>query len=118
MLEESLERIMHIREMLESFSAIYSYLTSRGRDPINAGNMREELYRRELDEWRGLLMWGLVCDDKTRDRLKAAAYERFLSDKMCINKWLFNGENPSSWLTRDEQEFRDTVKKLFKPSEQ
>ena len=118
MLEQALERIMHVREMQESFSSAYSYLSNAGRDPISAGNMREELYRRELDEWRGLFMWGLVCDEKTRDRVKAAAYERFLSDKMCVNKWLFNDENPKSWLTKDENEFRASVKELFKPSKQ
>lgn len=116
MLEQSLERIMHIREMLEAFGAIRSYLTNKGRDyACNFGDVQAELYRRELEEWRGLLMWGLVCDRSTQDRVKAAAYERFLSDKMDVTSWMFNGENPSSWLTKDEEEFRKSVKELFNP---
>lgn len=113
MLEQALERIMHIREMIESFHAIRSYLTNRGRDSINCGTIHEELYRRELDEWQGLLMWGLICDNDTRDRLKAAAYDRFLADRMDVRKWMFGGDEPSSWLVAEEDEFRKNVRELF-----
>lgn len=113
MLEQSLERISHIREMLESFHAIRSYLTNDGRVTIDCGVINEELYRRELEEWRGLLMWGLICDENTRDRLKAAAYERFLSDRMDVRKWMFHGEEPFSWLSKDEEDFRKNVRELF-----
>ena len=118
MLEESLQRIMYVRNMLESFGNIQSYLTNRGQNnSCNFGSVREELYRRELDEWRGLFMWGLVCDESTKERIKAAAYERFLSDKMDVSNWMFNGENPSSWFVKDEEEFRKNVKELFKPKD-
>jgi len=113
MIEEALGRIMQVREMIESFGAIKSYLTNHGRDNINCGSIYEELYRRELDEWRGLLMWGLIVDHDTRDRIKKAAYQRFLSQKMCVNKWMFNDGNPSSWLTATEEEFRKMVKEEF-----
>ena len=115
LLEESLERIMHVREMIESFGAITSYLSNHGRESINQGDILSMLYERELNEWRGLFMWGLVADEKTRDRVKAAAHERFLSDRMHVAHWMFNGENPSSWLVKDEEEFRAATKEMFAP---
>lgn len=116
MLEEAMERIAYVRELQENLGVIQRFLGG-GREYVNEGDLRSKLYERELDEWRGLFMWGLVCDESTRERVKAAAYERFLSDKMCVNHYLFNGENPHSWLTKDEEEFRKSVKELFKPRE-
>jgi len=113
MIEEALGRIMNIREMIEAFGAVKSYLTNHGRDKVDCGSIYEELFRRELDEWRGLLMWGLVADSNTQDRLKKAAYARFLSQKMCVRKWMFNDGEPARWLTATEEEFRKMIKEEF-----
>jgi hypothetical protein len=114
MVEESLTRIMQIREMIDSFGLVKSFLMRRGDErDINCGNIYEKLYERELDEWRGLFMWGLITDEPTRDRIKAAAYERFLSEKKGVHQWMFNGENPSKWLASTEDEFREFLKEEF-----
>lgn len=118
MMEQILGRIMNIREMIESLSVIRSFVTNGGKENLNEGNFREELYRRELDEWRGLMMWGLVCDEKDRQRLKAAAYERFIGERMDVRRWIFDGSEPSSWMVKDEENFRKQAKELFKPDEQ
>jgi hypothetical protein len=72
----------------------------------------------ELDEWRSLLLWGMVADQELQDRVKAAAHERFLADRMDVAKWFTGKENPSRYLTADDEEFRAMAKKAFAPKKQ
>jgi len=64
------------------------------------------LMRIELEQWRKLFMWALTIDSDTQDRIKAAAHERFLFDRMCVDQYFSNGRTPSAWLAADEDEFR------------
>lgn len=73
------------------------------------------LMERELKLWRGLLMWGLVADHKTQERLRAAAHERFLADDMDVREWFSMG-GESSWLTATEEDFRAMARKHFQPT--
>lgn len=119
MTEDVMLRIMQIREMQTAYLACTTALSRRNHDYKQGdGKVFLDLMQWELDEWRGLLMWGLVADQDTQDRIKAAAHERFLSDKMDVSKWFTGDENPSRYLTADAEEFRAMAKKAFAPREE
>ena len=116
MIEEAMNRIMQVREMQEAYLACTSALQRKHSDyKLGDGKVFNDLMAWELEEWRGLLMWGMLVDQKTKDRIKAAAHERFLSDRMHVADWFNNGINPRSWLTCDEKEFRKMAKEAFSP---
>ncbi len=73
------------------------------------------LMRIELEQWRKLFMWALTIDSDTKDRIKAAAHERFLFDRMCVDQYFSNGRTPSAWLAADEDEFRRMAREMFAP---
>lgn len=110
--EKTLSRIMLLQKHQESvMAAVHCVLNERD---CNFGNLIEVLYRAEVKEWRNLFMFGLVVDDETRDRIKVAAYERFLDDHIHVsNFWT----NSSDWLHSSEEEFRRMCKSLFAPAE-
>lgn len=60
-------------------------------------------------------MFGMVVDEKTRERIRAAAYENFLNDHMHIASYF--GATSGGWLCADEEEFRRMCKELFAPKE-
>ena len=116
MLEEAMGRIMQIREMQESYVACVHALRRGDRDyQAGDGKVLNDLIAWELKEWRSLLLWGIVCDQATQDRVKAAVHERFLSDRMDVSEWFNNGISPGKWLTADEDEFRKMAKDEFSP---
>lgn len=118
MTEDVMLRIMQIREMQTAYLACTTALQRRNSDYKQGdGKVFSDLMQWELDEWRGLLMWGIVADQETQDRIKAAAHERFLSDKMDVSKWFTGDVNPSRYLTADHEEFRAMAKKAFAPRE-
>jgi len=53
-----------------------------------AQTLQDILTQQELEEWRILMMWGLVVDTATRDRLKVAAMERFLSREQDVSYYI------------------------------
>lgn len=67
----------------------------------------------ELEHWHSLFMFGLVVPDEIKDRIKAAAYERFLNEKASIMEFAYCGEIPSSWFTKDEEEFRKLLRERY-----
>lgn len=83
---------------------------------IDCGNLHRELLDSELHEWRNLFMWALTLGDEARDRIKAAAHERFLRDGMHVAHWLTpEGTTPGKWLSTDEEEFREMARAAFAP---
>jgi hypothetical protein len=117
LIEESLERIellqLHIAAV-DSAKAHLSRLKQWQGFKVDSGNLRSELIDAELDEWRKLFMWCLTIEDETRDRIKAAAYQRFLDQRNNVSQWLNpDGIVASRWLKADEDEFRVMVSKLF-----
>lgn len=118
MVEESLVRISHIQEHIKSVDAAVSFLRNRKRhDEFNTGETRGRLFEAELDEWRNLFMWAITLDGEEKERIKAAAYERFLKDGIHVAHWFNNGVSPGSWLSSDETQFRDMARKAFAPKE-
>lgn len=118
MIEECLIRIMQVREMQESYMTCTNALEKRNLNYNKGdGKVLEDLISWELDEWRGLLLWGLVADQPTQDRIKAAAHERFLSNKRSVRQWLNNDIAPDRYLSATDEEFRDMAKKAFAPNE-
>lgn len=115
--QEVLIRIDHIRHHVESLQAIQRYLQERFsyHDKTDYGTIWEKLHEAELGEWRNLFMFGLVVDDATRDRIKAAAYDRFLKDRSGLMSWISGSPNPSHWLSSQEDEFRRMAQDLFQP---
>jgi hypothetical protein len=120
MVEECLTRIEMIEKCIDDINKISSFLYQkkhRGWN-IDQGNIMSTLIEEELSEWRHLFMWGLTLENEERDRIKAAAYNRFLNNDMNVSSWMNNGINPGSWIRSDEEEFREMIKKVFKPKEE
>lgn len=110
--EEIFIRIEKIQLHIESVLAAVNYL---GRDVPDRGDIVEKLYARQNKEWQDLFMFGMVVDEKTRERIRAAAYEHFLNDHMHIASYF--GTTSGGWLLADEEEFRRMCKELFAPKE-
>lgn len=118
MIEDVMLRIMQIREMQTAYLTCTTALGRRNHEYKQGdGKVFSDLMQWELDEWRGLLMWGIVADQPTQDRIKAAAHERFLSDRNDVSKWFTGEEVPSRYLAADDEEFREMAKKAFSPKE-
>lgn len=119
MAESVMERIeltqLHIRAVEDA-----AHFAAKGRfgQEADRGPLWELLIRQELDEWRNLFMWSITLDDAERDRIKAAAYDRFLKKGMSVSHWLSDdGRTPGHWLVADEEEFREMARKAFAPKE-
>ena len=94
-------------------AAVYYANQCRHKHGLDAGTLRQTLIEEELDQWRSLFMWGLTVDEQVRARIRAAAYDRFLSHGKEICQWLNAGHCPSAYLVADEEEFRKLVDRLF-----
>lgn len=118
--EEQLVKIEMLQQMIQEFSHMTSFLHNLRifEGKVDAGNIHHLLIQRELSEWRNLFMFALTLSDEERDRIKAAAYERFLRDDMNVSSWMSpSGISPSFWLASDEEEFRAMARKAFGPRE-
>lgn len=116
--EECMTRIEQLQEHVKAIEAAAYCLRARKRQrQVEFGNLIDSLISDELDEWRNLALWGLTLDDAERDRIKAAAHQRFLRDGISVGTWLNNGVEPSQWLVSDEEEFRDMARKAFGPKD-
>jgi len=116
MLTESMERIDLLQRHIEAVESATSYLSRlRQTVPVGVDSLRQALIEEELKEWRNLFLWGLVVDQDTRDRVKAAAHDRFLRDEIDVGHWLNRGNSPGSWLVADEEKFRAMARKKFAP---
>jgi len=112
--KECMERINVLQEHIMAVENAARYISSATyRERVINSNLRELLIEEELEEWRNLCMWGLTVDDKTRDRIKVAARQRFLRDDISVAHWLNNGVMPGHWLVADEDEFKEMAKKAF-----
>lgn len=109
-IEEIFARIQKYQLHIECVHAAFNTL---GRDGINRGNIIEKLYEAQSREWQSLFMFGLVVDEKIKDRIKAAAYESFLNDHIHVAQYF--SQNSSSWFSSDEDEFRKMCRTLFAP---
>lgn len=118
MVTQCLERIDLWQEHIRAVQAAQYRLgeTRRGKDPVGQ-DLYFQLIEAELDEWRGLFMWCLTLDDAERDRIKAAAHERFLADHVQVAQWFTGSTCPSSWLSADEDTFRAMARNAFAPKE-
>ena len=119
MVEEAMERIellqLHVNAVEAAARCLQHRRSYRG-ETITYGNLRDTLFEEEMKEWRNLCMWGLTLDDDERDRVKAAAHQRFLADGTHVANWFNRGVTPGSWLSADEAEFRAMAKKSFGPT--
>jgi hypothetical protein len=106
--EEFLERIELLQLHIAAVDSAKSHLLRLKQwqwFKVDSGNLRSELIDSELDEWRKLFMWCLTIEDETRDRIKAAAYQRFLDQRNNVSQWLNpDGVVASRWLKADEDE--------------
>lgn len=93
------------------------YVSQSGRKTVDYGNMRDLLIDAELRKWRELAMWGLTVTDAERDRIKAAAHDRFLAGRRDVSHWLSeSGQRPSSYLVADDEAFRKMAARAFGPT--
>lgn len=112
LIEETFARIQRYELHIESVHAAINCL---GRDLVDRGNIIERLYAAQSREWQTLFMFGLASDEKTRERIKAAAYESFLNDHIHVAGYF--GASSAGWLSADEEEFRKMCRDLFAPKE-
>lgn len=118
---ECMKRIELLQHYIKEIDEAASYISNRKFGysfKLDYGNIRSALIDMELEEWRNLCMWGLTVDKDTKDRIKAAVYDRSLRDGISVSHWLNDGVEPGTWLTADEKEFRKMAKELFKPKEE
>jgi len=115
MTEEAMVRIEQIQSHIAAIDAAARFIRMHcGRHiDVDYGSIREQLITAELDEWRNLFLWAITLDDAVRDRIKAAAHQRFLADGMHVADWMNGGVSPGSWLSADEDEFREMAKSAF-----
>lgn len=75
------------------------------------------LIKKELDLWRQLFMFALTLPGADQERVKAAAYDRFLNEQMSVSSYMNNCRGGSSWSVAEDEEFREMVRNTFKPRE-
>ncbi|CAK0780609.1 hypothetical protein CCP4SC76_7480003 [Gammaproteobacteria bacterium] len=80
---------------------------------FSEGDVRSELVRIELDEYRRLFLWSITLSDDERDRIKALAYERFIKG-YDVSPYT---TNLSKWFVSDEEEFREMARHAFSPGD-
>lgn len=114
LIEQSLTKIEYIQNHAKAVVAACDYINQGFSSPVRGGELYTRLMERELEAWRELFMWALVVDEKSLQRIRAAAYARFLSDQMSVSSY-FLGENlqPRGWLVAEEQQFRRMARELF-----
>jgi hypothetical protein len=114
------ERIAQIQAHVDSINGVIHFLGARNHyQKIDSGELIPKLIEWEIDEWRNLFMFANIVDQKERDRIKAAGYERFLKDGMTVSHFLTgDGSTPSSWLSADEDKFREMCRKAFAPQKE
>lgn len=115
MADETLVRIETIQQHIQAVENAQSIVqgASYGHAPNYAKDLLDALYKKELDEWRNLFLWAITLPRKRRERIKAMAYERFLSERFSVCHWLNNGVTPSSWSAMEEEAFRAKVREIY-----
>ena len=112
--KECLIRINEIQEYAEQYQGILYFIRLDNREDLDSGNVYNKLVERELGEWRNLFMWGMTLNEEERNDIKALAHSRFLENGRHVANWLTkNGITPSTWLTKDEEEFRKMAREYF-----
>ncbi len=114
MIIQAMARIDVIKKHRENIQLAWRF--SGVENDITVRVIMEALWQKEVYEWMSVAMWGLTLDDSDRDRIKAAAYDMFLSQGKGVRHWLFDGENPGRWLAADEDEFRKMAAEAFSPN--
>ena len=117
MVEEAMGRITAAQEHTKAVHAAAQFLYKPCRPSVDCSALITALYERELEDWRGLLLWGITLSDEERERVKAAAFERFLSDGRYVADWMNDGLAGGGWLTADEDQFRAMAKEVFAPKD-
>jgi hypothetical protein len=121
MVVKALENVMFWQEHQTAVRAAMQAVneTWYNRDSVDCGKLLNSLYDCELREWHNLMLFGLAVSDDTRQRVKAAAYQRFLAGNVAVNKWL--SDSPTvpccHWLSADDTAFREMCRRTFAPSD-
>lgn len=118
MVMQCLERIEMVQMHQKAIDSARWFVSHRspGERLDDGLGLRARLWEIEANEWRSLFMWGLTLDDAERDRIRAAAYDRFLGDSASVGHWLSpSGVTQSGWMAADEDEFREMARKAFAP---
>ena len=110
-IEDCFTNILRYQHHIDSVHAA-TYSVENNLRGLSTGNLLEHLYAAQNREWRNLFMFGLVSDEATKDRIKAAAYESFLSDRIHVASY-FTKSN--GWMSADEEKFRNMCAVLFAP---
>lgn len=120
MVAKALENVMFWQEHQTSVRAAIQAVNETLYHAIaDCGSLLDSLYERELLEWRNLMLFALVVSDEQRERVKAAAYQRFLAGHVAVNQWLSDSptEPCSHWLSSDDAAFREMCRRVFAPSD-
>lgn len=109
--EHTFAKIISLQNHIDN---VHAAQRAVGRDHnLNCGNLIQTLYAEQVREWKNLFMFGMVMDDETKDRIKAAAYQHFLSDRIHVADYYSNASY--EWMEAGEDEFRRMCRELFAP---
>lgn len=111
-------RVEESQRHISAVEAAVNFVLSRNHQMIiDSEHLRAALLNEECKAWRDLFMWGMTLEQDVIDRIKAAAHQRHLRNDMEIARWLNNGVMPRSWLSADEEEFREMARVAFAPKQ-
>lgn len=120
MVAKALENVMFWQEHQTAVrAAMQAANETRYSGNVDCGQLLDSLYECELREWRNLMLFGLAVPDEQRDRVKAAAYQRFLAGHVAVNQWLSDSPTApcSYWLSADDAAFREMCRRVFAPAD-
>lgn len=107
------ETQLHITSVVHAARFVENHNRLAGKRADYA-SIHAALMEIENNEWRKLLMWGLVAKPKLRERVKAMARDRFLSSRSSVTEWLSPSHiQPSSWLVEEEETFRKMIEQAW-----
>lgn len=117
--EQILERIKLIQQHTCAVIAAKNYANRTFHTSDQLGeDLIDRLCHMETEEWRNLFMWGLTLTEKEQERIKTAAYKKFLSDGISVANWWNDNTYPGHYFDVDEKEFREMARKVFGPKEE
>ena len=106
-IKNTLVNINQLQEHQKNVLSALFRVRALADNKIECGDLLNELLKQELYAWQQLCMWGLTLEPDEHADIKALVHARMLSDRNSVSAYLSeDGVTPSSWLAKDETEFR------------
>ncbi len=117
MIKNHLALVQLCRELEHQFYRIDKVVRPYGEDTEYKraySIIHSAIYKKELDAWRTLGMMALAGTPEQQKEVRALAYKRFFEEGKAVMYLTDDLSNqPSSWLSSDENEVRQWLKDNF-----